>query len=126
MVGYFNAGDRMMYWGWERSGAACFWVPGVGPLVVAGPLASWIIGALEGAAVVGGLSALGAGLCSIGIPKDSIISYETAIRADKFLVIAHGTPDEVQSSQRDPGRYPRGTNVRPHDVYGNGGGVTRS
>jgi len=109
VVGYFNAGDRMMYWGkmgafwgglWGLLfGAAFFWVPGVGPLVVAGPLASWIIGALEGAAVVGGLSALGAGLYSIGIPKDSIISYETAIKSDKFLVIAHGTPDEVNQAK---------------------------
>jgi uncharacterized membrane protein len=109
VVGYFNAGDRMKYWGkmgafwgglWGLLfGAAFFWVPGIGPLVVAGPLASWIIGALEGAAVVGGLSALGAGLYSIGIPKDSIISYETAIKSDKFLVIAHGTPDEVNHAK---------------------------
>ncbi len=45
--------------------------------------------------VVGGLSALGAGLYSIGIPKDSIMQYETALKSDKFLVIAHGTADEA-------------------------------
>jgi len=45
--------------------------------------------------VVGGLSALGAALFSVGIPKDSIVSYETALKADKFLLIAHGTADEV-------------------------------
>jgi hypothetical protein len=39
-----------------------------------------------------GFSELGAGLYSIGIPKDSIIKCETALRANKFLVIAHGTP----------------------------------
>jgi hypothetical protein len=50
---------------------------------------------LEGAVVVGGVSALGAGLCSIGIPKDSIVKYETALRTDQFLVIAHGTTAEV-------------------------------
>jgi hypothetical protein len=75
-----------------------FWVPGVGPLVVAGPLVSWILAALESAAIVGGLSALGAGLYSIGIPKDSIIQYETALKADKFLVIAHGTQNEVSKA----------------------------
>ena len=37
-----------------------------------------IVGALEGAVVTGGLSALGAGLYSLGIPKDSIVKYETA------------------------------------------------
>ena len=53
------------------------------------------VGALEGAAVVGGVSALGAGLCSVGIPKDSIVKYETAIKSDKFILLVHGTRDEV-------------------------------
>jgi hypothetical protein len=106
VVGYYNAGDRMMYWGklgafwgglWGLLfGAAFFWVPGIGPLLVAGPLASAIIGGLEGAVVVGGLSALGAGLYSIGIPKDSILKYETALKSDKYLLVAHGTAEEVR------------------------------
>lgn len=54
---------------------------------------------LEGAVVVGGLSALGAGLYSIGIPKDSILEYETQIKAGKFVVIAHGLPEEVSRIQ---------------------------
>ena len=46
---------------------------------MAGPLVAWIVGALEGAVLMGGLSALGAGLYSIGIPKDSVVKYETAL-----------------------------------------------
>jgi hypothetical protein len=80
-------------------GAAFFAIPGIGPVVVAGPLVSWIVGALEGAVVVGGLSALGAGLASIGIPRDSILKYETALKADKFLLIAHGTPEQVDRAK---------------------------
>ena len=109
VVGYYNAGDRMKYWGkmgafwgglWGLLfGAAFFWVPGVGPLLVAGPLAAWIVGALEGAVVVGGLSALGAGLYSIGIPKNSVLKYETAIKADKFLLVAHGTAAEAAKAK---------------------------
>jgi hypothetical protein len=76
-----------------------FFIPGIGPLFAAGPLVAWIVGALEGATVVGGMSALGAGLYSIGIPKDSVLSYETQIKAGKFVVIAHGTRDEVAKSQ---------------------------
>ena len=53
----------------------------------------------EGVAVVGGLSALGAGLASIGIPKDSIVRYEKALKAGRFLVIAHGTADEVAKAR---------------------------
>src|SRR5580692_10391613 len=105
VVGYYNAGDRMKYWGkWGAFwggfwgllfGSAFFWAPGIGTVLVAGPLVSWIVGALEGALTLGGLSAIGAGLYSIGIPKDSIVQYETALKADKFLVVAHGTSDEV-------------------------------
>ena len=60
---------------------------------------AWIVGALEGAVVVGGLGAIGAGLCSIGIPKDSVVSYETAIGSDQFLVLAHGTADDVAKAK---------------------------
>jgi hypothetical protein len=80
-------------------GAAFFAIPGVGPVLVAGPLVAWIVGALEGAVVVGGLGAIGAGLYSIGIPKDSVVKYETAIGSDKFLVLAHGTADEVAKAK---------------------------
>lgn len=59
----------------------------------------WIIGALEGAVVVGGLTAVGAGLYSIGIPKDSVLKYETALKADKFILIAHGTAAEVAKAK---------------------------
>ncbi len=45
--------------------------------------------------VVGGLSAIGAALTSFGVPKDSVLQYETAIKADGFLVMAHGTPSEM-------------------------------
>jgi hypothetical protein len=68
-------------------------------VLVAGPLVAWIVGALEGAVVVGGVSALGAGLYSIGIPKDSVVKYEAALKSDKFLVLAHGTTDEVAKAK---------------------------
>jgi uncharacterized membrane protein len=105
VVGYYNAGDRMKYWGktgafwggiWGMLfGSAFFWVPGLGPLLVAGPLVTWIVGALEGAVVLGGVSAIGAGLYSLGIPKDSILQYETALKTGKFVLIAHGTAEEA-------------------------------
>jgi uncharacterized membrane protein len=109
VVGYYNTGDRMKVWGklgafwgglWGLLfGSALFVIPGIGPLVVLGPLVGWIVGALEGAVVMGGLSALGAALYGIGIPKDSIMKYETALKSDKFLVIAHGTADEVAKAK---------------------------
>jgi uncharacterized membrane protein len=108
-VGFYNTGERVQYWGKKGAfwgglmgllfGSAMFAIPGIGPLIVLGPLVSWIVGGLEGAAVVGGLSALGAALFSAGIPKDSIVQYETELKTGNFLVVAHGTEAEVAKAK---------------------------
>jgi len=105
-VGFYTTGDRMKSWGGVGAfwgglwgllfGAAFFWIPGIGPIAAAGPIVHLLVGAFEGAALVGGLSALGAALASLGVPKKSILKYETELRADKYLVIAHGTAKEVE------------------------------
>ena len=109
-VGYYNAGDRMKYWGkvgafwggfWALLfGSAIFMIPGLGPILAAGPVVAWIVAALEGAVEVGALGVLGAGLYSIGIPKDSIVKYEAALKTDQFLLIAHGTPAEIDKAKQ--------------------------
>jgi len=109
VIGYYNAGDRMQYWGklgafWGGLwgvlfGSAFFLVPGLGPIVVAGPLVSTIVGGLQGAVMIGGVSALGAALYSIGIPKDSILKYETAIKSEKFVLVVHGTAEEMTQAK---------------------------
>ena len=110
VVGYYNTGDRMKYWGklgafwggfWGLLfGAGFFWIPGLGQVLAAGPIVSWIVGALEGAVVVGGLTALGAGLYGLGIPKDSIVRYETAIKTGKYILVAHGSPEEITRAKK--------------------------
>jgi len=110
VVGYYTTGDRMKHWGKNGAfwgglwgmlmGSAFFLIPGVGPVVVAGTAVAWIVGALESAVVVGGLSALGAGLFSIGIPKDTALKYEGSVKAGKFLLIAHGTDEEADRARR--------------------------
>ena len=109
VVGYYNAGDRMKYWGklgafwggfWGLlMGSAFFFIPGIGPILVAGPLAMAVVGCLEGAATWGGLSVLGAALCSIGIPRDSVVKYETDLKSGKLLLVVHGTASEVQRAK---------------------------
>ena len=59
----------------------------------------WIIGALESAVVLGGFSALGAALFSIGIPENSVLEYETQIKNGKLLLVAHGTAQEVERAK---------------------------
>lgn len=109
VTGYYNTGDRVRYWGKTGAfwgglwgllfGSAAFFVPGIGPIVMGGPLVTWIVGALEGALVVGGLSALGAALYSAGIPRDSVLRYEVALRSDRYLVLFHGPAEEVEKAR---------------------------
>jgi hypothetical protein len=105
VVGYYTTGERMKAWGKNGAfwgalwglliGAAVFFIPGVGPVVVAGPMVAWIVAALEGAVAVGGLSMLAAALVSAGIPNDSALKYETELQADKFILIVHGSSEET-------------------------------
>jgi hypothetical protein len=105
VVGFYNQGDRIKFWGTRGAFWGGLWgwffgglfmvIPGVGHVVILGYLATMAISAIETAVVVGGLSALGAALYSIGVPKDSVIQYETAIKADNFLVMAHGPAEEI-------------------------------
>jgi hypothetical protein len=105
VIGFYNIGDRIKFWGSRGAFWGGLWglffgglfmtIPVVGHVVVLGYLAATAISAVEGALMVGGLSALGATLYSIGIPKDSVIQYEAALKADNFLVSAHGTTEEI-------------------------------
>ena len=105
VVGFYNTGDRVKFWGTRGAFWGGFWglffgglfmaIPFVGHVVVLGYLATILIAGLENAVIVGGLSALGAALYSIGVPKDSVLQYETAVKADSFLVMAHGSPEEM-------------------------------
>jgi len=95
-------GGRGAFWGgiWGLLfGAGFFLVPGIGPVLVAGPFLAALIGALESAVVVGGISAVVAGLVGLGIPKQSAIKYEADIKADKFVLVAHGTATELERAR---------------------------
>lgn len=110
VVGFYNTGERIKHWGkagafWGSmwgllAGAAFFALPGIGPVLVAGPLVAWIVSALEGAVIIGGISAVGAGLYSAGVPENSILQYEIALKTDKYLVLAHGTGEDAIRAKR--------------------------
>jgi hypothetical protein len=119
VMGFYNMGDRMQMWGSRGALWGGLWgllfggvfmvVPVFGQVVVLGYLATAVISALEGALVLGSLSALGGAISSIGVPEDSVVRYETDVKADSFLVMAHGTAEEVEKargvlSQSDPSR----------------------
>jgi len=108
-IGFFNVADQAKFWGKK----AAFWgslvgiltssaflvVPVLGHIIVLGPLVSSLIGALEGAAVGGGVGALWAALGSWGVPENSVIRYQDAVKAGKFVVFARGTPDEISRAK---------------------------
>ena len=109
VVAYYLSRDQIRCWGaqaavWDLvwgmlSGWALFVLPGIGRVWVAGPLSGWILACLENASILNGLSGFGAGLHSVGIDRGSISAYEAALRADRCLVLAHGTRGEVDKAR---------------------------
>lgn len=109
-VGFYTTGDRMLSWGgigafwgglWGLLfGAAFFWIPGFGPIAAAGPFVHVLVTGIEGAAVVGGLGVVGAALAGLGVPRKTIVKYEKQLRANKYLLIAHGDADDVEAARR--------------------------
>ena len=124
VVGYYTAGDRMKYWGGVGAfwggfwgllfGSGLFFIPGLGPILAAGPIVASVVAGLEGAVVFGGVSAIGAGLVSIGIPKDSVLKYDVALKTDKYVLVVHGTPEEVEKAKD----IIKGTEQSHYAVYG--------
>jgi len=108
-LGFYSTGDRIKTWGglgafwgglWGLLfGAAFFWIPGIGPLAVAGPFVHAVVTGIEGAVLAGGVGAVGAALMGLGASSESIIRYETRLKADQYLIIAHGTPKEVDQAR---------------------------
>jgi hypothetical protein len=108
-VGFYSQGDRIKSWG--KTGAfwggiwglllspAVFFIPGLGLLALAGPIVSALVGSLEGALLVGGLSTLGAMLSGAGMDQDQVVEYETALKADKYVLMVHGDADAVAKAR---------------------------
>lgn len=108
-LGFYTTGDRMKGWGgigafWGSIwglliGAAFVWIPGFGPMAVAGPLTHLLVATLEGAVLGGGVGALGGALSGLGLSRESVIKYETSLKASNYVIVAHGTPDEVERAR---------------------------
>jgi Heat induced stress protein YflT len=79
-VGFYTVGERIKSWG----GTGAFWGSIWGLLLA--PAVFFLPGL--------GLMALAAALTSIGISKDQIIKYEVALKADKYLLIVHGSEED--------------------------------
>lgn len=80
-------------------GAALIWVPGFGPMLVAGPLAAMVLGGIEGAAVGAAGGGLLGALVGMGVSREHVLKYEDHLRGGRYLVIAHGSSAEVSKAE---------------------------
>jgi hypothetical protein len=86
-------------------------IPGIGPIVAAGAIATTLGGAAVGA-VAGGL--LGA-LVGAGIPEDDARSYETHVSEGRILITAQATSAQQAQEARDAFDRFGGADVRAYD-----------
>lgn len=73
------------------AGAASLAIPGVGPIIAAGPIASALAGAGMGA-VAGGLIG---GLTKLGVPEDEAHYYAEGVKRGGTLVTVHARDDDA-------------------------------
>jgi hypothetical protein len=80
------------------TGAAFLWVPGAGPLIVAGSLVSTLLGGVEGA-VAGAATAGTLGwLSALGIGKKHIVKYEDHLKAGRYVLVVAGSREDLQKA----------------------------
>jgi len=106
VIGYCNPGSGgTKYWGkvaafWGElstllTGVGFLLLPGVGPVLMAGPVVGAVVAGLEGAGANRSFGALGAAFRNLGIPREAILRYESEVSGGRFLLIAHGTAGEL-------------------------------
>ena len=82
--------------GW-LAGIGAIAIPGVGPLIAAGP----IIGALTGVGVGGTVGGIAGGLIGVGIPEYEAKRYEGRIKEGNILLSVHADDSEwVKKAER--------------------------
>lgn len=74
------------------AGLGALAIPGIGPLLAAGPIAATFAGAAIGA----GAGGVVGGLIGMGIPEDQANLYNDYIEDNKFLVIVESDPAKSQ------------------------------
>jgi hypothetical protein len=109
VIAWEVTGERLRIWGRRGAfwggvarlldGAAFLVLPDFGHVLAFGPLAAWVLRDLDGGAVIGGVSALGAGLVSLGVPRAALGPYEAAVHDGRLLLLANGTPAELDRTR---------------------------
>jgi len=111
---YPNLGERMM--GWGKMGAlwggiwglvtgalGMFLIPGIGPVMAAGPVVEALIGALGGAGIGGGamagaaaISQIGIAVHRMGVPHETIQKLQRLLKEGHYLFMLIVDDDELE------------------------------
>jgi uncharacterized membrane protein len=70
-------------------------LPGIGLVVVAGPLAAALLAGIEGALAGTALGGLAGALVGWDVPKDRALKYEKQVKGGRFLVLVRSIPEVV-------------------------------
>lgn len=113
-LAYDSEGERIKVWGqqgafWGALGgllagvSGLLLVPGVGPLLVAGPIIDLLVGAATGGGLMVGAAALtrlGIALHRMGVPESKLDELHQAVMQGKTLLILHCGDDDPQVWQQ--------------------------
>jgi uncharacterized membrane protein len=95
-------------------GAGALAIPGIGPIVAAGPIAA----ALGGAAVGAGAGGIVGALVGLGIPEDEAKEYQKSVEEGDILVLVDANETDRHRQVNDTFRTYRSTNAhRYEDTY---------
>jgi uncharacterized membrane protein len=79
------------------AGIGALAIPGVGPLIAAGP----IMAALSGAAIGGATGGLVGGLIGLGIPEIEAKRYEEKLKSGNYLIAVHTRDDDEEDRAKE-------------------------
>lgn len=114
-LAYTNTAERVKAWGEHGAAWGALWgllagatglfvLPGIGPLLAAGPMVEALGGAIAGAAAAGGVMSgaavvteLASALHRIGVPAQEIEQIHNAIESGRYVVILHCEPDQAEN-----------------------------
>ena len=73
--------------------------PELGIIFIGGEAVRWVVERFEkNSETTAGLSIVGTALYSRGIPKNSVLSYESSVKKGQCIVLARGTMDEADNT----------------------------
>ncbi|MEC2078037.1 general stress protein [Metabacillus fastidiosus] len=78
------------------AGVGALTIPGIGPIIAAGPIASGLIGALAGA----GIGGLCGALVDSGISEDDAERYGNSVKEGKILILVNSKDDHLNRDIR--------------------------